>query len=153
MNATLRLLHASLSAAALFSLSGCSGPPEVKGRVIPGAIGMALAAEPSDPRLTEDGIANIRVELLNLNQRGVNNKIGDAVTAADGSFSIKIPESSMLRRATIVRARGQGWLPASETLPVIDPSRPLLVLMKKDEQAPQPAGATPDAKPPVGQPR
>lgn len=100
------------------TLVGCgSGKSVVRGRVIAGNVGQALAAAPGDERFKEPGLPEMTVNIL---ARGGSTSKGRGVyatstTDASGDFELVLPAGTFPRDAVEVRVSGEGIFTARST--------------------------------------
>jgi hypothetical protein len=92
-------------------LVGCGSTSTVRGRVVPGEIGVVTVVPTNDDRLlaTTQGIPGIKVEM-----RKSQTVITSATTTPDGSFTMKLDNRSTGTRYDIV-ATGPGIFPVRST--------------------------------------
>lgn len=92
-------------------LVGCGSTSTVRGRVVPGEIGVVTVVPTNDDRLlaTTQGIPGIKVEM-----RKSQTVISSATSNPDGSFTMKLDNRSTGTRYDIV-ATGPGIFPVRST--------------------------------------
>lgn len=100
------------------TLVGCgAGKSIVRGRVIAGSVGQAVAAAPGDERFSEPGLPELSVSIL---ARGGSTAKGRGVYATAttdefGDFELIIPGGTYPRDAVEIRVTGDGIFTARST--------------------------------------
>ena len=97
--ASITKMFAALSVAALVGavLGGCSSY-QLKGHVIKGDVSWAAVVDASDPRLREPGLPGAQIALINDPMKINRQRIGAALSDANGDFAITVTEP------------GAGWM-------------------------------------------
>lgn len=103
-----------LGAAALGTLGGCAETLSVKGKVIPGDIGIVTLVDANDERLahtgeTPEGMSGVKIKL-----KKASSVVASAESGPDGSFSMTIDRRASGVRYDVV-AMGPGIYPVRST--------------------------------------
>jgi len=75
-----------LAALAALLFAGCTSNA-VKGRVIEGPAGVAVAVDPTDERLAQPGVSGVVVDARSLTGRSIDS----ATSGSEGEFTLTIP--------------------------------------------------------------
>lgn len=116
---TRRLILLVLITASVLMLTACGGASTlVRGRVIGGSLGQAVAAAPGDERLREDGFPEMEVYVLS---KGGNPALGrgiyaQAVTDELGDFELKFRPGTFPSDIVEIRVEGEGIYTARSTM-------------------------------------
>lgn len=93
---------------ALLAPLGACTSMSIRGKVIPGDLGRVVRVADSDERLEETGLGGVTVEV---SQGGTPGHavavLGEAVSEADGSFRMNIPNEKLRSGRILVRAEGE----------------------------------------------
>lgn len=117
-------------AAALVAVGGCAnGTTSVSGRVLAGRASVVTVVNADDPRLAEQGMADVRVRITRGD--GTLSSLAETTSLPDGSFVLRVPERSMYGRLevqatgpTVLSCRGSLYLPTDDrrVLVIVEPS-------------------------------
>ncbi len=93
-------------AAAAMLLVGCGGTSKIRGKVVPGPVGVATVVASDDERLENPGLAGVEVALLrDAGPRG-GGVIAKVVSDETGSFEIPLGRGQHPGGAVVVRVQG-----------------------------------------------
>lgn len=100
----------TLALMAALAAVGCRGNQTIRGKVIPGTVGLAVAADPGDERLELPGVEGIEVALLR--DAGHGSPGGGVITkdVSDelGNFEITLRRGQHPAGPVIIRTQGPG---------------------------------------------
>jgi len=113
-------------------LGGCGvGTNAVTGRVLSGRASVVTIVNADDPRLLQQGVADVRVRITRGD--GSLSSIVETTSQPDGSFVVRVPEREMYGRLevvasgpTILTCRGSLYLPGEDrrVLVLVEPAGP-----------------------------
>lgn len=107
----------------------------IEGRAVPGGFGTLTWVDAGDPRLQQQGVSGVRVQLVRDPDRMRREVVAETTTAADGSFTLETKTFGagwMDERWELTASRsGYGAAVTRAELPVDPSSRRLLVEMQR----------------------
>lgn len=110
-------------------VGGCSSATSISGKVIRGDVSLVGAVDPKDPRLTSQGLGGAEVMLRGIGSHA-DRILGDAITSANGDFTIRIVEFDALTRPAEFKAHLAGYIDAKQEMPVPPSERRVLIVLK-----------------------
>jgi hypothetical protein len=134
-HARVRPTLALLALAAAF-LAGCS-TTTVAGRVVPGPIGRSLVLPAEDDRFLSAGLSDVRVEILQ-DASGSLIRVAEATTAAEGDFTVRLPNDKLRKGPISVRASADAVFLSTTRVNLPTPGQRVLVQVVQ-----RPDGAAP----------
>lgn len=111
-------------------LQGCA-PATISGRVIEGEVAFVAVVESGDPRLSEPGLAGVKVEASVPRGQAQGGVFARADSKRDGAFSIPVKNAGMLKYPIEISAKSDGYLPTRNQLMVPASGRKVLVILKR----------------------
>lgn len=116
----------------------------IEGRAVPGGFGTLTWVDAADPRLQQQGVSGVRVQLVRDPERMRREVVAETTTGADGSFTLETKSFGagwMDERWELAASRsGYGSAVTRTELPVDPSSRRLLVELQR-------GGSSPDTAP------
>jgi len=114
-----RVLMILIAAMVCFPLVGCSsgGKSTVRGRVVTGSVGQAVAVSPEDERLEEDGIPGMKVVVMSKGGSASQGRGVYARATSDefGDFELVFPGGTFPSDMVTIQVTGDGVFTARST--------------------------------------
>jgi len=121
----------SLALASLATIAAGCNSYVLKGKVIHGEISIVAVVPDTDPRLQGEGLANAQIRLENDPEKLRREIVGEAVSGANGDFSIPFKKvaGNLLMYDVGLTGRKQGYRPATLNFRLPPAGRRILIIL------------------------